>query len=417
MLNLALGSPLTVDGRACIVTRDGAAGHAVYGPYTLYEPGRYAAEFSISAPEGAPFDGDFVCAVADVVTNAGSTVFAKTQVRTRQLVGARGTVRLPFRLRKAAELEFRVYTTGRAPLVIADHCRTVPLAEDATEEALDADRFPDPDAPGAPPVLRDQTDLLRRLYEQGVRITVAGDGLILEVQGVRINVRQPDDMMFVDEVFFHNNYNLLTGSDVCVIDVGMNVGLASLFFANKPFVREVYSFEPFPATYDRAVANFALNPDLAAKITPHNYGLSGADKESTVYVDGGTPSGALTTLGTGTGDKIRIAVRDAIPVFQRIIADARAQNLEVVAKIDCEGAEFPIFESLAAEGMLNQISAFMVEWHRGLRKTQKDLIAPLTSAGFTVFDKSGAIGNGFFYAVRSAPASAPPARRRRLWAR
>ena len=64
---------------------------------------------------------------------------------------------------------------------------------------------------------------------------------------------------------------------------------------------------------------------------------------------------------------------------------------------------------LESAGVLGKISAFMVEWHKGVgEKTQKDLIEPLLKHGFIIFDitassgggRNAVSGNGFFYAAR-----------------
>ena len=72
-------------------------------------------------------------------------------------------------------------------------------------------------------------------------------------------------------------------------------------------------------------------------------------------------------------------------------------------KIDCEGSEFQVFESLEKAGLLDKITAFMVEWHRVYEgKDQLTLLDPLLRRGFMTFDRSPRTGNGFFYAVRVA---------------
>ena len=67
--------------------------------------------------------------------------------------------------------------------------------------------------------------------------------------------------------------------DQIVIDVGMNVGIASLYFAQNESVKEVYSFEPFHQTFIRAMENINLNCDeIREKIHPFEFGLSNSDK-------------------------------------------------------------------------------------------------------------------------------------------
>jgi hypothetical protein len=84
----------------------------------------------------------------------------------------------------------------------------------------------------------------------------------------------------------------------------------------------------------------------------------------------------------------------------------KKRKLDIIAKVDCEGSEFWIFEQLDAHKLLPDIAAFMVEWHRGSGgKMQHDLIKPLRRHGFLVLDVSPKEGNGFFYAVRTSRSS------------
>ena len=233
---------------------------------------------------------------------------------------------------------------------------------------------------------------------------IVNDDVIVTIDGISFYARVPDDLRFVDEIFFRRIYNFSLKNDCYIIDIGMNIGLATMTFAQKDFVRKVHSFEPFKGTYSRAHANLSLNPEIAAKVSAHNVGLADADEDKTVLIYDESDSGAFSIRGSVSGTPAAISVRNAATVLGPIIEAAKANGLSIIAKVDCEGAEFPIFESLERHGLLAEITAFMVEWHRGSwGKTQRDLIAPLLKHGFTIFDLTGKTGNGFFYAVKGLP--------------
>ena len=90
---------------------------------------------------------------------------------------------------------------------------------------------------------------------------VDGD-VVVTIEGISFYARIPDDLRFVDEIFFRSTYNFLIEKDCCVIDIGMNIGLVAMTFARKDFVKQVHSFEPFKGTYSRARANLSLNPKI-----------------------------------------------------------------------------------------------------------------------------------------------------------
>lgn len=109
------------------------------------------------------------------------------------------------------------------------------------------------------------------LYEGGLRC---------DFDGVKFIVRTKSDYGVMESIFNNNSWDFYCNDKCIVMDVGMNIGLASLFFANMDNVDKVYGYEPFPATYNEAIENYKLNPTLAHKIECYNCGLS--DKNSTI---------------------------------------------------------------------------------------------------------------------------------------
>src|SRR5260221_3132548 len=67
------------------------------------------------------------------------------------------------------------------------------------------------------------------------------------------------------EILVRDVYETITDEEIVVIDVGMNVGTAALFFASRDNVKRVYGFEPVPSSCATAEVNFSLN-DIGSKI-------------------------------------------------------------------------------------------------------------------------------------------------------
>lgn len=407
MLNLALGAAQQVDGRTCIVT-GGKAGHAVYGPYEMLEPGRYVVTFHLSPAGTPPGRQDSLCAVLDVAADIGQTILATKRILQSQFADGRDAFTVEFSLPRASRVEYRVWVSGHVPLVVEEHCRAVPVptgAEDVHALAAEA-LFPHADE-HAPAFFRENLAMFRGLYEQGMRVALSADGVVLTVGGVSLYVRSRDDLTFVGEVFHQHAYNLKAGRPVAVIDVGMNIGLTSLMLAGKPEVAAIHAFEPFANTFDRAMDNLRLNPTLAAKIVAHPFGLSDKDWDGTLAVASGGDSGSRSTITVPGGQPVHLVLKDAGRTLRPLVERAETDGLAVVVKLDCEGSEFPILRSLDEAGLIGRIDAFMVEWHAMFPEhTQETLLAPLRAHGFLVFDQSPPTGNGFFYAVRMAAGGA-----------
>jgi FkbM family methyltransferase len=405
LLNLAIGSRTELEGKTCILTHEGGHGHAVYGPYQYLEAGRYVVEFNLRATpdQSFAFDHDALCAMVDVAADLGTRIFAREDITLSLLRNGPVCIRLVFQTEIARTFEFRVGVTGKIPLLIEDYCRLVHLGHSDTDVAalMDETRFPDESQWSDVQAFRENYALLRQLYEHGALLKIADKDTIVTIDGVSFYARVHDDLRFVDEIFFRSTYNFSLGTECCVIDIGMNIGLVSLTFAKKDEVKEVHSFEPFKNTYNRACENLLLNPMISGKIAAHNFGLAGADEETTVLIYDESDSGQFSIRGSTQGTPEQIVVKDAATVLRPIITNARSHGRRVVAKVDCEGSEFPIFRTLHKNGLLPDISAFMVEWHRGVDgQTQRDLMRPLLENGFLIFDLTTKTGNGFFYAVR-----------------
>src|SRR5580698_5135723 len=85
MLNAAIGSEVEIDGKKCILTRAGVAGHAIYGPYKPLDPGDYAVEFCLRPAEEYTIDQDEVCAQVDVAVQSGMAILAQEEIHLSRL--------------------------------------------------------------------------------------------------------------------------------------------------------------------------------------------------------------------------------------------------------------------------------------------------------------------------------------------
>ena len=295
MHNPDVGSRAEIHGRACILTRAGAADIAIFGPYETLDPGYYAVEFNLRAVEEQPHDSEDLCAWVDVATDFGKVILAREDVRLSRLRNGPLTIQIPFHNKVTAAFEFRVGATGSVPLLIEENRRVVRMDRANADYAalLNETRFPEATAMPDPAFFLEIQPTLHHLYENGATVKVVGDDIIVTIDNVSFYAREHDDLNFIQEIFLHNTYNFLLQDDCCVIDIGMNIGLVSLLFASKSFVKEVHSFEPFNEIYARARANLGLNPEFAHKIVANNFGLTDKDEDKVVLVREGINSGSF----------------------------------------------------------------------------------------------------------------------------
>lgn len=399
MFNQALGSIEAIGSKQVIVTEKGRNGIALYGPYAQYEPGRYVVTFDIAIETYNPSYADAIVAVIEVTAFNGNTVLAKSNVYASHLLASTRRISLGFSLMDTAPLEFRVHTTGIASLRI-HHERVI---RKLSEYEADYSPLLEPGETPKDPFFLNNLAYLRGVYENGGCVRVEESGTIASFSGVSFYLRNLEDFQIANEVFAYNEYNFRSSRACIAIDIGMNTGLTALYLANMPTVKEIYAFEPFERPYKRALENFGLNPGLSEKIKAHNYGLGAVDQRLTVLSQEQSTIGT-SIKGLATGIPEDITICDASTELEKIFADAKRKNLDIVVKVDCEGSEFPIFDVLSKKDLVKEVRVFLIEWHKwwSTDRTQEDIVSCLIKSGFIVFDHTvlSQIWAGRLYAIR-----------------
>jgi len=59
--------------------------------------------------------------------------------------------------------------------------------------------------------------------------------------------------------------------------------------------------------------------------------------------------------------EVEVVIRDASEVISTIVKDHK--DKKIVVKMDCEGAEYEIFENISKSSVIKDIAFFMIEWH------------------------------------------------------
>jgi FkbM family methyltransferase len=266
--------------------------------------------------------------------------------------------------------------------------------------------------------------LLQQLVAPGgAHFRVDASRLTCAIGGITAVVDSVETVWILHEIFLAGVYGLVDRLDpdeqIVVWDIGMNRALTALWFASKSRVAAVVGHEPLAATYRVAQQMLAAHPQLAAKITALDVGVGGSSR--TEMVDHSAAFSGSVGLRGLVGDPTRmraeLGIDDLGPITRepmwlreanealQTVRDAHP-GLPVVAKIDCEGAEYEIVAALRRTGALRDLHAVMIEWHGndGPQPLRDDLEA----AGFTVWSdgRGAADGRGMLYALqRRRPAA------------
>jgi FkbM family methyltransferase len=230
---------------------------------------------------------------------------------------------------------------------------------------------------------------IRRLLLTGAKVSSHfDDGVILEWRAIKLLIENPEDFVLINEILTNSSYNFFLPGNVCVVDVGMNVGISSLYMATKAAVSVIYGFEPFSRPFARALKNFSLNPALSAKIRPCQVGLGGANEVIEVPIlENETIGTSLRGRNNGTITD-RITISEASEALRPVITEALDQKQAVVIKLDCEGSEFTILQSLQDHSLVREVDAFMIECHKNWvpGKDNETIGKILSDNGFYFFD-------------------------------
>jgi FkbM family methyltransferase len=241
---------------------------------------------------------------------------------------------------------------------------------------------------------------LGKLLAAGYQIS---DEIITTPQGVRFDISSvpSEAIAVIKEIFLHGDYAIGFKQDAVLIDIGLNRGIASLYFAGYPNIKKIYAYEPFKPTFELAQRNLHLNPHLSDKIKAFNFGLGKTNTTLNLpYMD--TATGGMSTThdvckGENDGRMETVIVKDAASELGSVIQENA--NKRIVVKCDCEGAEFDIMERLDKAGLIGKVDVVLMEYHYD--KPDR-LIDTLTANGFVVRTKvlSGETNKGYIYAVR-----------------
>jgi FkbM family methyltransferase len=226
------------------------------------------------------------------------------------------------------------------------------------------------------------------------------------LHNLSFEISSAEDVFVLMEVFGIGVYALSHPEPAIVIDIGANIGASALFFASKPWVYHVYSFEPLKPTAQIARANIERNAAVRAKITLSEFGLGSRDETLTVeYSPEWKGKSGPATLPTDIPRTVQswkenIDLKAASKVLPEIFESAGGRA--IIVKMDCEGGEWNILPDLAKSGLLNHIDHMIFEWHE---RTPEPLENLLVENGFTVARRTDALGAkiGLIYATNVRP--------------
>ncbi|MFT5251355.1 MAG: FkbM family methyltransferase [Flavobacteriales bacterium] len=205
-------------------------------------------------------------------------------------------------------------------------------------------------------------------------------GVLASFDGLQLYIESPEEFFILKEVFIEKDYNLLSNENFVVFDIGMNIGISSLFFGLNEKVTQIYSFEPVETTYNQALYNLELNTTISNKIEAFNFGLGGFSRVEKVLYNSqakgncGIRLDLSLVIDKDKAEEIDINIKNVSEVLPELLAKHSGQTK--LFKIDCEGAEYEIIQKLSDAHLLADIDILLIEWHdRGATILEELLVA------------------------------------------
>mgnify|MGYP001608676553 FL=1 len=222
------------------------------------------------------------------------------------------------------------------------------------------------------------------------------DYIIFETySGLKIKLRtRSTDLMALTNVWLVEEYsgsNFRINANDVIIDIGAHVGLFTLYASQYCKNGTIFCFEPVDENYDILVDNITQNN--LKNVKPFKSAVSKSESTITIYRNKDEAGHSMFSF---TSHALKV---DSISLKK--IIDENSVNQCNLIKIDCEGAEYEIIESLPLE-YFKKISKLIIEYHFADSKPKlvNDLKTKLMTASFKISTVSHSSDMGLLYAIK-----------------
>lgn len=195
-------------------------------------------------------------------------------------------------------------------------------------------------------------------------------------------------------IYFNSNadsslgvLNYINAGDI-VFDVGGNIGQTALTLSKKLAGKGmIYSFEPYPATYDKLMGNLLLNPELHKNIKPINSGMGEKPAMLKMIKHSKSNSGSNRILGSNVpmSNELTEVTVSTIDIF---VESNSIQRVDLI-KIDVEGFEMQVLKG-AMNTLLSCRPKLFIELNDSSLKEQgsssAELVDLLKGLGYSILE-------------------------------
>jgi len=222
------------------------------------------------------------------------------------------------------------------------------------------------------------------------------DYVIFETRsGLKIKIRvNSTDLMALTHVWMIQEYSdddFPISNDDVIIDVGAHIGLFALFASQFCKNGKIFCYEPIKENYKILIENIEMNQ--IQNIFPNNLAVTKETSRAKIFLN-----------DDQSGHSMFIQNKNFVEVDSKSLSDIFIDNGIKECdflKLDCEGAEYEIIESLPSD-LFTKINKTAIEYHMVDTKPEllEQLINKFKQFSFSVHTRSLFADIGFLFAKK-----------------
>lgn len=205
--------------------------------------------------------------------------------------------------------------------------------------------------------------------------------LALAQQKYSVHFRDDTDSSVIYEVLQSQEYKIcadrIRQATGVIIDIGAHIGTFVLYAYALNQQVSVYAYEPDPDNYQLLKTN--VKDNRLQKVETKQQAVSGTAGEVLLHLSDNNHNNSLQTPYSAAKES---TVKVHATTLDKIFSKNRIEHCSLL-KIDCEGAEYDIFENTSEE-TFKKIDAIIMEYHEHAGRQSKELVSILQKHGFRV---------------------------------
>ena len=188
----------------------------------------------------------------------------------------------------------------------------------------------------------------------------------------------------------YNKHGFKISKEDVVIDIGAHIGMFSLYASQYCIDGKILCYEPSAENYNLLKYNISQNN--LKNIFSENIAISNSNDAITFYINS---DNTAHSIYDSTSNSIQVKSSTLQNIF-----DINKLDICDYLKLDCEGAEYEIIESLPNE-YFKKIKQIYIEYHFSDSKGQmlENMLKKLKQLSFNIIQEPLEQGMGSIYAV------------------